>query len=210
MIWFLGLRIFSWEIEATDTAENGADYITPAHDLSMWRWQPPYAFGVSIIIIHEDTNYIQTVCQQCQTPPNCLPAMLNMAQLFAIIAQLLATIVKHRPTVFQFCQRLINCLPITCHFDHQIKSVKFSWFFVFLSKKCVFVFFVFHRWSAGSFAAESIGNLNMNGSNVWCMVRLYILCSDFDCIPFFLILSSDTREKVCSCEILVYYYYYYY
>lgn len=122
-----------------------------------------------------------------------------MAQLFAIIAQLLATIVKHRPTVFQFCQRLINCLPITCHFDHQIKSVKFSWFFVFLSKKCVFVFFVFHRWSAGSFAAESIGNLNMNGSNVWCMVRLYILCSDYDCIPFFLILSSDTREKVCSC-----------
>ena len=69
------------------------------------------------------------------------------------------------------------------------------------------MFFVFHRWSAGSFAAESIGNLNMNGSNVWCMVRLYILCSDYDCIPFFLILSSDTREKVCSCEILVFYYF---
>ena len=94
----------------------------------------PYIYAVSIIIIHEDTNYIQTVCQQCWTPPNCLPALLNMAQLFAIIAQLLATIVKHRPTVFQFCQRTINCLPITCHFDHQIKSVKFSWFFVFLSK----------------------------------------------------------------------------
>ena len=61
------------------------------------------------------------------------------------------------------------------------------------------MFFVFHRWSAGSFAAESLGNLNMNGSNVWCMVRLYILCPDYDCIPFFLILSSDTREKVCLC-----------
>jgi len=31
------------------------------------------------------------------------------------------------------------------------------------------------------------------------MVRLYILCFDYDCIPFFWILSSDTREKVCSC-----------
>ena len=135
MIWFLGLRNFSWAIEATDTAENGADYITPAYDYPMWRWQPPMFMPCQLLSrIHEDTNYIQTVCQQCWTPPNCLPALLNMAQLFAIIAQLLATIVKHRPTVFQFCQRPINCLPITCHFDHQIKSVKFSWFFVFLSK----------------------------------------------------------------------------
>ena len=62
------------------------------------------------------------------------------------------------------------------------------------------MFFVFHRWSAGSFAAESLGNLNMNGSNVWCMVRLYILYSDYNCIPFFLILISDTQEKVCSCH----------
>ena len=122
---FWVLEIFSKAIEATDTAENGADYITPVYN---------FGFPVSIIIIHEDTNYIQTVCQQCRTPPNCLPALLNMAQLFAIIAQLLAIIAEHRPTVFQFYQRPINCLPITCHLDHQIKSVKFSWFFVFLSK----------------------------------------------------------------------------
>ena len=132
---FWVLEIFSWAIEATDTAENGADYITPAYDYPMWRWQPPMFMPCQLLSrIHEDTNYIQTVCQQCWTPPNCLPALLNMAQLFAIIAQLLATIVKHRPNVFQFCQRPINCLPITCHFDQQIKSVKFSWFFVFLSK----------------------------------------------------------------------------
>ena len=39
-----------------DSAENGAYYITPVYDYPMWRWQPPYGFAVSIIIIHEDTN----------------------------------------------------------------------------------------------------------------------------------------------------------
>ena len=60
----------------------------------------PYDFAVSILIIHEDTNY--------NIYSNCLPTMsntaqlfastaehVNMAQLFAIIAQLLAIIAKH-------------------------------------------------------------------------------------------------------------------
>jgi hypothetical protein len=110
-----------------------------------------------------------------------LPPLSNTDQLFSSSA-------KDRSTV---CQSLVT----------SIIRLNPSSFLGFLFSFQNSVFFVFHRWSAGSFAAESLGNLNMNGSNVWCMVRLYILCSDYDCIPFFLILSSDTQEKVCYCVL---------
>ena len=56
-----------------DTAENGVDYITCLR-LPNMKMAAPYDFVMSIIIIHEDTNYIPTVCQQCRTLLNCLPA----------------------------------------------------------------------------------------------------------------------------------------
>ena len=99
MIWFLGLIDFFLSNWGDGHCRKWRWLYYPCLWLPNVKMAAPYVYAVSIIIIHEDTNYIQTGCQQCWTLPNCLPALLNMAQLFAIIAQLLATIVKHRPTV---------------------------------------------------------------------------------------------------------------
>ena len=79
--------------------------------------------------------------------PNCLPTFPKMAQLSANIAQLFAINVIHRPTVWQLCRRPTNCLPSSCncHSDHQIKSIRFLFGFLFFPSVivwfCVFYFF---------------------------------------------------------------------
>ena len=81
-----------------------------------------------VLICH--SKNCPTVCQHCRRPPNCLPTFPKMAQLSANIAQLFAINVTHQPTVCQLC-RPTNCLPTSCHSDHQIKSIRFLFGFIF-------------------------------------------------------------------------------
>ena len=153
------------------------------------------------------TSVCPTVCQHSRRLPNCLPTSPKMAQPSAniCIAELFANIAKDRPTVCKhfwgwpnFLLTLPNCLPsmsytgqlfasfaehrptvlpTSCHSDHQIKSVRFLFGFLFFSfrNSVVLCFLFFHRLSAGSFiylndGSGNFGNLNMNGE---CIVRLY-------------------------------------
>ena len=117
MIWFLGLRNFSWAIEATDTAENGADYITPAYDYPMWRWQPPIFMPCQLLssmripiifkLFANNAEHRPTVCQHCWTWPNYLPSLPNCLPPLSNTDQLFSSSAKDRSTV---CQSLVTSI----------------------------------------------------------------------------------------------------
>ena len=86
-----------------------------------WWGFPGLCIQVSAQLFANIAEDCPTICQHLQswpnlllTLPNCLPSMSYTGQLFASFAE-------HRPTV----------LPTSCHSDHQIKSVRFSFGFLF-------------------------------------------------------------------------------
>jgi len=117
MIWFLGLRNFSWAIEATDTAENGADYITPAYDYPMWRWQPPIFMPCQLLssmripiifkLFANNAEHRPTVCQHCWTWPNYLPSLPNCLPPLSNTDQMFSSSAKDRSIV---CQSLVTSI----------------------------------------------------------------------------------------------------
>ena len=114
---FWVLEIFSWAIEATDTAENGADYITPPYDYPMWRWQPPMFMPCQLLssmripiifkLFANNAEHRPTVCQHCWTWPNYLPSLPNCLPPLSNTDQLFSSSAKDRSTV---CQSLVTSI----------------------------------------------------------------------------------------------------
>ena len=145
--------------------------------------------------------HCRIVCQHCRRPPNCLPTFLKMAQLSANIAQLFAINVIHRPTVCQLCRTPTNFLPTSCHSDHQIKSVRFLFGFLFFPSIivwfCVFIFSQVGSFSYLNDGSGNFGNLNMNGELMFSVsAGCIFVCFGYDCILLFD--CRDTQEGMLA------------
>ena len=176
------------------------------------------------------TSVCPTVCQHSRRLPNCLPTSPKMAQpsAYKCIAKLFANIAEHHSTVCQhfwrwpnFLLTLPNCLPsmsytgqlfasfaehrptvlpTSCHSDHQIKSVRFLFGFLFFPSVIVW-FCVFYFFTGCQLAALYIWMMAAEILEIWIWTGSvssgYIFYVLVTIVSFFLIV--ETREGMLVC-----------
>ena len=149
----------------------------------MWSWQPPMilpcqlssSMRIPIIfkLFANNAEHRPTVCQHCWTWPNYLPSLPNCLPTLPNTDQLFSSSAKDRSTV---CQSLVTSII-------RLNPSSFLGF-LFSFQNSVFLCFLFftggqlgalYTWLI---AAESLGNLNMNGDQmfgVWSGCIFYVL-----------------------------------